>query len=283
MGTYQGVGSLTLVDLSIKDTALGIQTSLFETNSTALLIQNGYMENVARGVANDVLGNTLLEGSSGVTLIDSWGFGLMADASGNATFSGATEIPTMTRNSSLIDTSTTSSMPQSKFFTRRRPQYNNIGLTQIFDVTQYGAVGDGQTDNTAVLNSILAIAVNMSSVVYIPFGVYKITDTVQIPVGSRIIGQVWSQIMATGPKFEIESNPRVAVQVGQVGDVGVVEIQNLMFTVSGPTAGAILVEWNIHELSQGSAGMWGKQFLCLQFFVGLRYSEWSTCGALYAF
>jgi hypothetical protein len=151
-------------------------------------------------------------------------------------------------------------MPQSKFFTRRRPQYTNIGLTQIFDVTQYGAVGDGQTDNTAVFNSILAIAVNMSSVVYIPFGVYKITDTVQIPVGSRIIGQVWSQIMATGPKFETESNPRVAVQVGQVGDVGVVEIQNLMFTVSGPTAGAILVEWNIHELSQGSAGMWGKQF-----------------------
>jgi hypothetical protein len=80
MGTYQGVGSLTLVDLSIKDTALGIQTSLFETNSTALLIQNGYMENVTRGVANDVLGNTLLEGSSGVILIDSWGFGLMADA-----------------------------------------------------------------------------------------------------------------------------------------------------------------------------------------------------------
>jgi hypothetical protein len=256
------------VDLSITDTALGIQTSLFQANSTALLIQNAYLDNVARAVANDVLGNTLLEGSTGITLIDSWGFGLVTDGSGNSSFSGAVDIPTMTRVSSLLDTTTTSNMPQSRFFTRRRPQYTDIGLSQIFDVTEYGAVGDGSTDNTAALNSIFAMAANMSSIVYIPFGVYKILDTVRIPVGSRIIGQAWSQIMATGPNFETASNPRVAVQVGIAGDVGVIEIQNLMFTVSGPTAGAILVEWNVHELSQGSAGMWGKQPPFL-----IRYSQ----------
>jgi hypothetical protein len=250
---------LTLIDLSIKDTALGIQTSLFQANSTALLIQNAYLDNVARAVTNDVLGNTLLAGSSGVTLINSWGFGLMADASGNSSFSGAENIPTMTRNTSLLDASTNSGMPQSKFFSRRRPQYTNIGSSQIFDVTEYGAIGDGKTDNTAVFNAIFAIAANMSSIVYVPFGVYMISDTVRLPVGTRVIGQAWSQIMATGPKFESASDPRVAVQVGKLGDIGVVEIQNMMFTVSGPTAGAILVEWNVHELSQGSAGMWGKQ------------------------
>lgn len=63
--------------------------------------------------------------------------------------------------------------------------------------------------------------------------------------------------MATGANFQDVKNPRVAVQVGQPGDVGVIEIQNLMFTVSGPTAGAILVEWNVHQISQGSVGMWG--------------------------
>ncbi|KAH1734685.1 hypothetical protein KXV22_007950, partial [Aspergillus fumigatus] len=51
-------------------------------------------------------------------------------------------------------------------------------------------------------------------------------------------------------------NPHVAVQVGQPGDTGIVEIQDMMFTVSGATAGAILVEWNIHESSKGSAAMW---------------------------
>ena len=55
----------------------------------------------------------------------------------------------------------------------------------------------------------------------------------------------------------------MAVQVGKEGDVGIVEIQNMMFTVSGPTAGAVLMEWNVHESTQGSAGLWGKSLLFL--------------------
>lgn len=73
--------------------------------------------------------------------------------------------------------------------------------------------------------------------------------------------------MAIGSKFEDVRNPRVAVKVGNEGDVGIVEIQDLLFTVSGPTAGAVLVEWNIHESSQGSAGLWGMSSLFF-FFLG---------------
>lgn len=32
----------------------------------------------------------------------------------------------------------------------------------------------------------------------------------------------------------------------------------MLFTATGPTAGAILVEWNVHESTQGSAGLWGE-------------------------
>jgi hypothetical protein len=35
------------------------------------------------------------------------------------------------------------------------------------------------------------------------------------------------------------------LRVGRPGDVGSVELQDLIFTTQGPTAGAILVEWNI--------------------------------------
>jgi hypothetical protein len=48
--------------------------------------------------------------------------------------------------------------------------------------------------------------------------------------------------VATGPKFKDAENPRVVVKVGNKGDMGVVEIQDLLFTVSGPTAGAVLME-----------------------------------------
>ncbi|EEP79928.1 hypothetical protein UREG_04770 [Uncinocarpus reesii 1704] len=124
----------------------------------------------------------------------------------------------------------------------------------------FGAKGDGETDDTAVLNGILSRAANMSSVVFFPFGVYVIKNTLQVPVGSRIVGQAWSQIMATGPKFADDLNPKVAVQVGKAGDTGIIEIQDMMFTVSGPTAGAILMEWNVRESSPGSAGMWDAHF-----------------------
>jgi polygalacturonase len=57
------------------------------------------------------------------------------------------------------------------------------------DVEEWGAVGDGVTDDGPVLNSILDRAANLSAIVYFPFGVYYIRDTLHVPVGSWIIGQ----------------------------------------------------------------------------------------------
>jgi hypothetical protein len=60
-------------------------------------------------------------------------------------------------------------------------------------------------------------------------------------------------------KFQDMSNPHVMVKVGSSGgETGTVEIQDLLFTVQGPTAGAVLVEWNINAKTPGAAGMWGK-------------------------
>ncbi|KAK1466638.1 hypothetical protein CCUS01_07248 [Colletotrichum cuscutae] len=119
-----------------------------------------------------------------------------------------------------------------------------------------GVKGDGKTDDTSALNSILQGAANTSSVVFFPYGVYLVTDTLRVPVGSRIIGQVWPQIMGIGDKFSDETQPRAVVEVGKAGDVGIVEIISMMVTVKGPTAGAVTIEWNVAESSTGSAGMW---------------------------
>ena len=48
------------------------------------------------------------------------------------------------------------------------------------------------------------------------------------------------------------------VKVGQVGEVGDIEMQDLIFTNRGATAGLILVEWNIHASQAGSAALWGE-------------------------
>jgi hypothetical protein len=73
----------------------------------------------------------------------------------------------------------------------------------------------------------------MSSIIYFPFGVYLIKDTLHLPVGSRIVGQAWAQIMATGPKFGDAHRLQVAIKIGQLGDVGSIEIQDMLFTVRG--------------------------------------------------
>ncbi|PWY66471.1 pectin lyase-like protein [Aspergillus sclerotioniger CBS 115572] len=121
-------------------------------------------------------------------------------------------------------------------------------MSQVINVKAWGAAGDGKTDDTAVLNSILDRAANMSSIAFFPYGVYVIRDTLHVP------------IMATGSKFQDEQNPHVAIQVGRTGEKGIIEIQSLMFTVSGPTAGAVLMEWNVHQVTQASAGMWDSHF-----------------------
>ena len=38
------------------------------------------------------------------------------------------------------------------------------------------------------------------------------------------------------------------------------EVSDILFTVQGPSAGAILVEWNTYESSQGAVGMWDCHF-----------------------
>ncbi|KAH1270771.1 hypothetical protein KXX33_009478 [Aspergillus fumigatus] len=136
-------------------------------------------------------------GGENDVLIDAWGFGLYAQDAD----------PYFLQQRDI------------QLFTRRRPQYADIGHSQVFDVTSHGAKGDGVTDDTINLNSVFTVAVNLSSIVYIPHGVYKVTDTLKIPKGSRIIGQAWSQIMATGPKFQDADDPHVAVQVGHEGDI----------------------------------------------------------------
>lgn len=133
------------------------------------------------------------------------------------------------------------------YFTRPKPQYE--GTTPVV-ATQNGVSNSGTGDQTAAINALLSG--NVGSVIFFPAGVYLVSGTVHVPVGSKIIGSGWSQIMGTGSYFQDQSNPKVMVQVGSAGDSGVVEISDMLFTVKGPTAGAILVEWNVHESSQGS-------------------------------
>jgi hypothetical protein len=64
-------------------------------------------------------------------------------------------------------------------------------------------------------------------------------------------------LVASGANFQDQANPRPLLKIGNPGDIGKVEIQDLLFTSVGPTAGLVVVEWNLDASSQGAAAMWG--------------------------
>jgi glucan 1,3-beta-glucosidase len=65
----------------------------------------------------------------------------------------------------------------------------------------------------------------------------------------------WPLIMIkSSPIWNTQNDPVVAFTVANKGDVGHSEMQDIIFETMGPTPGAILMEWNLEEDAQGSAG-----------------------------
>ncbi len=118
------------------------------------------------------------------------------------------------------------------------------------------------TDDTAALQSVLDAAAAQGKVVYVDGGAYLLSDTLTIPPGSRVVGECWAQFVASGPKFMDQAQPRPLVRVGRPGDVGTVEIQDLLFTSMQGTQGLVAVEWNLGAGKMAGAAMWGACRLC---------------------
>ncbi|KAM7183947.1 glucan 1,3-beta-glucosidase [Naviculisporaceae sp. PSN 640] len=146
------------------------------------------------------------------------------------------------------------------FYTRSRPQYGSLNRDDIRSATDHGVSNDGTGDQTEAINRFLADAAKDEKLAFFPAGIYQIHGTVHFPKGSRIQGSSWSQIQGTGSYFGDAENPKVMVRVGDPDESGSMEISDMLFTVKGPTAGAILMEWNILADQQGSAGMWDSHF-----------------------
>ncbi|KAK7959253.1 pectin lyase-like protein [Apiospora aurea] len=215
--TGQGVGSLVLVDAIIANTPRGIVTTLLAENSTSVLIQNVGFFNVRDAITDDARGQTLLPGGDQI-IVDSWGFGMINNGTdGKTAFVSGAEIPAMQRKPALVGEVYPHQVPN--MFTRRRPKYHDVNARKVMNVKALGARGDGVTDDTDALNSIIEGAANTSSIVFFPFGMYMVSDTLRVPVGSRIVGQAWAQIMGYGDKFSDETQPRPIVEVGRKGDI----------------------------------------------------------------
>lgn len=103
-----------------------------------------------------------------------------------------------------------------KVFERSKPQYEKLGQGGFLNILGFGAKNDGSPSsapgNTKAINDALRVSAALNRVLLFPAGIYLVDNTVNVPVGARLTGALWSQIMATGVSFGNPNKPKVFVK-----------------------------------------------------------------------
>ncbi|KAK3304991.1 pectin lyase fold/virulence factor [Chaetomium strumarium] len=244
--TGQGTGSVSLVDCSVNDVPVGILTSNNAAKAPNIVLDNTVFSNVDRIIQADG-GDTILSENSHL-----WATGKRYNGSVGSSRAGNVEAPAKAK--SLLD-------KNSKLFVPSRPQYETLSADSFLAATTDGGCqNNGTGDQTICLNSFLQKAVAANKIAFFPAGIYTVGRTVMIPTGSRVQGSSWSQIQGARYYSGDMQNPKVMVRDGNRGDVGTMEIVEMLFSVRGGTAGAVLMEWNTAAVDQGAAAMWDSHF-----------------------
>ncbi|KAI0139017.1 glycoside hydrolase family 55 protein [Hypoxylon sp. NC0597] len=240
-------GSITVIDSSFKDTPVGI-ISVWQSGSKpdtagSIILENLSLSNVPVAVQGP--SGTVLAG--GTTTIAGWGQGHQYTPDGPKSFQGT--ITPNTRPSSLTGSN--------GYYSRSKPQYENLATGDIVSARSSGAKGDASTDDTAALQSAINSAASGGKVLFLDHGIYKVTGTLSIPAGSKIVGEGYPIIVASGSTFGDMNNPKPLLQVGaKSGDAGQVEFSDFVVGTQGAAPGAILIEWNLASPAGSPSGMW---------------------------
>ncbi|KUJ14004.1 pectin lyase-like protein [Mollisia scopiformis] len=250
-GAVGNIGSTSFFDSSFTNVGtivvIAPPSSTPGSGSTGLALENVKLSGVTTVVA-DTTGAVILAGSSAT--VDEWALGPVYEGSTTArSYSTGGKIGSYKLHQSLLDAN-------GNYFERAKPQYEDVDVSSFFHVKDAGATGDGSTDDTAAFQAALYSTAAKGLVLIVDAGSYILTSTITIPPGARIVGETWSQLVASGAYFSDATNPHVLLKVGQAGEVGSVEMQDLLFTTRGATAGLVLVEWNIEADAPGSAALW---------------------------
>lgn len=244
----QNVGSVIIIDSTITNTPVGIITAWTTTSVPAtagsLILENVNLNNVPTAIQLTG-GSTVLAGSTGPMSIGAWGEGHKYTPTGPTTFQGF--FTPNSRPASLVS--------GSNYYVRTKPQYNNLAATSFQSVRAAGAKGDGNTDDTTALQNAINSATSAGKIVFFDAGTYKVTSTLTVPAGAKLVGEGYAVIMSSGSFFNNMNSPQPVVRVGSAGSTGQVEWSDMIVSTQGTQAGAILIEWNL-ATSGTPSGMW---------------------------
>ncbi|KAK5160912.1 hypothetical protein LTR04_004330, partial [Oleoguttula sp. CCFEE 6159] len=264
-GNVITTGSLIVQDGVFTNTQVGIMTT-FSSNSTPVSAGSLVIDNVDfTGTMVAVQypnGTVILPGGSKVA---AWVQGRVYTAYEALEQVGNLTCYEPTANSSRIQQTVGAPpkpsvllTPTGTFWERSKPQYEGVPVASFISAKSNGAVGDGVTDDTAALQALFNKATT-NQIVYIDHGAYVVSSTIKIPKNIRITGEMWPMIMVSGnpgSAFLDQTHPQPVFRVGEPGDVGSVEMTDIVFETLGSAPGAIILQWNMAGTTPGAAGMW---------------------------
>ncbi|QRV73737.1 exo-beta-1,3-glucanase [Ceratobasidium sp. AG-Ba] len=254
--TSASTGSMLLVDTVVRDTPIFVATTgsspavanVTNTSNTTIILDNVTFKNVKTGMIDG--NNTVLLSGGKRKTVKHWIQGNIYQGSSTDYDYSKGTVKTPRRSPKLIDS-------KGKFFSRRRPEYDNHSLEQFVSVMAHGAKGDGKHDDTKAIQKVLDMY-GGCKIIYFDAGTYYVTDTIKIPEGTIVVGEVWSTIIGGGHKFADQKHPRAVIEVGCEGDTKPVQMSNLVLSTRSGSAGAIVLQWNVGEPKRQSdmSGMW---------------------------
>ncbi|KAF7973095.1 hypothetical protein HWV62_16194 [Athelia sp. TMB] len=246
---HSGFYSISLID----STATGLQNVIVAPVQTTTDIRPVVIDNlVATDVINiiqDSSGAVVLAGNTGGTVdVSAYVRGVVYNDQSDQTYTQGEYISAVQKPSAMLT--------GGKWYTKAKPVYSTLASASVVNVKSHGARGDGSTDDTAALQAILTENAGTGHMIYFPYGIYVVSDTLYVPPNSILQGEAWSSIRAvSGSTWSSETNPQAVLQIGRAGDRGTFSMADMVVEPGNVYPGAKLIEINMAG-NPGDVGIW---------------------------
>jgi hypothetical protein len=181
-------------------------------------------------------------GGGGATLVERWVGWLDDGAPGVGNFVGGARFPE--------SRTALPGAPRAPLASLARPWLDDLAAPPCNAVTDCGARGDGASDDTAALQRCL----DACEAVYLPFGVFLVTDTLNLSARTALTGEMLSNIRLAphAPGFGAAGAPRALLDTPDDAAARV-RITDVSLGAGAGNAGAVLLRW---RAGGAGSGLW---------------------------